>query len=96
MATHTDSNRTAHLFDRPRNVRRVRWGLYSLCVLALVLDFVVHRHVSHPWERLPEFYPLYGFAGCVVLVLAARGLRRLVMRPPDYYERAAGEFGTDD
>jgi hypothetical protein len=30
---------------------------------------------------------LYGFFACVALVLAAKLLRKLIMRPEDYYER---------
>lgn len=75
-----------HLFDNPANVRRLLQGLYVLCGLLLALDLVIHRHVSHAWEALPGFYALYGFVGCVLLVLIAKGLRRLLMRPANYYD----------
>jgi hypothetical protein len=37
------------------------------------------------------FYALYGFVACVLLVLLAAEMRKLVMRDEDYYERD----GTD-
>lgn len=76
-----------YLFDRPRNVQRVLWALYACAISLLLLELVVHRHTEHPWEVLPGFYPAYGFIGCVVLVVAAKWLRRIIMRPEDYYRR---------
>lgn len=76
-----------YLFDRPRNVRRLLGFLYGCCLLLLALDFIVHRHVEHPWEQLPGFYPAYGFVCCVMLVVVARWMRRLIIRPEDYYRQ---------
>lgn len=84
-ATET-GGRAEHVFDRPANVRRVLVLLYVVCALLLLADFVVQRHVEHPLEILPGFYAVFGFIGCVSLVIAARELRRLVMRPQDYYD----------
>ncbi len=75
-----------HLFDNPRNVKWTIRGLYAVCALALLLDFVVSRHVDHPWEALFGFYPLYGFGACVLLVLIAKEMRKILMRKDDYYD----------
>ena len=75
-----------HLFDDPRNVRRLMYALYTLCGLSLLLDFVVDRHVDHPWEALWGFYCLYGFGACVLLVLVAKEMRKVLMRGEDYYD----------
>lgn len=72
--------------DDPSNVRRLLWAFTLFGALLLVADLVVHRHVLHAWESLPAFYPVVGFASIVALVYGARGLRRLVMRPEDYYD----------
>ena len=58
----------------------------ALCVVLLLLDFVIHRHVAHPWEHLFGFYAFYGFVACVLLVLTATQLRKVVMRNEDYYD----------
>lgn len=79
-------NRTEHLFDKPRNVRLVFRLFYGICIVLLALDFVLHRHVAHAWDRLPGFYALFGFTACVTLVLIAKRLRRLLRRPEDYYD----------
>ena len=57
-----------------------------LSALLVVVDFIYHRHVHHPWEKVPAFYCLYGFAACVVLVLIATQMRKLVMRDEEYYD----------
>lgn len=75
-----------HLFDDPRNVRRAIHGLYALCGVSLLLDFFVHRHVDHPWESLWAFYCIYGFVACVLLVLIAKEMRKVLMRKEDYYD----------
>ncbi len=85
-------NEKKYLFDKPENVQRLLYFLYICCALLLALDFVIHRHVMHSWENLWGFYPLYGFVGCVVLVLVATWMRTFLMRPENYY---ADEGKTD-
>ena len=85
-----------HLFDDPKNIKRVLYFLYGSCALLFALDFVIHRHVLHSWESLWGFYPLYGFVGCVVLVLVATWMRTFLMRSENYYsENDDAENKTD-
>lgn len=81
------SREKEYFFDSPSNVRRVLWVFYGICGLLVAADFVVHRHTEFRWEGLPGFYPLYGFVGCVILVFVAKWMRKLLMRPEDYYDR---------
>lgn len=83
-------NEKKYLFDHPNNVKRVLHILYGCCIFLLVLDFVIHRHVTHSWENLWGFYPLYGFVGCVILVLVATWMRTFLMRAEDYYDDKQG------
>lgn len=75
-----------YIFDKPRNVTRLLRGFYAVCFLLLVLDPILHRHVIHAWENLPGFYAVFGFIACVVLVLVATQMRKVVMRKEDYYD----------
>ena len=65
----------------------VHYALFLACLVALALDSFIHRHVYHAFENAWGFYAWYGFGACVLLVIAAKGMRRLVMRPADYYDR---------
>jgi Na+/melibiose symporter-like transporter len=78
--------RKKHLFDNPRNVSRLLGGFYVICLLLLMLDFILHRHAALRWEGFTGFYALFGFIACVVLVLLAKQLRRVLMRKEDYYD----------
>ncbi len=81
-----DDKPKRHLFDDPRNIKRAIYALYGVCAVALLGDFFVLRHVDHPWEALFGFYPLYGFGACVLLVLIAKQMRKVLMRKDDYYD----------
>ncbi len=75
-----------HVFDKPQNVKRTLWTLYIACGVLFVIDFLHHRHVEHGWEALFGFYAIYGFVACVILVLAAKEMRKFLMRKEDYYD----------
>jgi hypothetical protein len=81
---------------RRQVVRRVLGVFFTLCVVLFISDFLIHRHPTFehgdgenalPLETMHGFYAVYGFVACVTLVLLARVLRKLIMRPEDYYER---------
>jgi len=74
------------LFDNPKNVTRLLRGIYVVCIVLFVADFIVHRHTVHLWESLPGFYAIYGFVACVVLVVIAKQMRKVFMRKEDYYD----------
>ena len=73
------------MWDKKANADLLFRVLYAVAAVLVVADLFVHRHSEHPWEHVKEFYPIYGFVGIVILVFVAIGLRKLVMRPEDYY-----------
>jgi hypothetical protein len=76
-----------HLFDNPKNIRLVLYGLFASLLLLLALEPLVDKHPYFPWEEWPGFYAIFGFVACVLLVLAAKYiLRPLVKRDEDYYD----------
>ena len=92
MTQHASGEETKkHLFDDPRNTQRVVRGLVIACAVLFGLDAVLHRHVAHPWEGLFGFYAIYGFVACVLLVLLAKEMRKVVMRDEAYYEKGDEE-----
>lgn len=75
------------LWDNPRNVKKLLYVFYFICAVLFLVDFLVHRHIVHSWESLWGFYAIYGWLACVILVLVAKELRKVLMRPEDYYDR---------
>lgn len=75
-----------HIFDNPKNVQKVLYGLFASLILLLALEPFVHKHSYFAWEAWFGFYAIYGFVACVLLVLAAKYvLRPFVKRDEDYY-----------
>ena len=73
--------------DSPANVKKIVWALYALSAVLLLVDPLIHKHGPFEIEHLPGFYGIYGFVGCIFLVLTAKELRKILMRPEDYYDR---------
>ena len=80
------ANEKKYYFDKPENVNFVLRIFYAICGLLLLADIVVHRHTIHSWEDIFGFYTIYGFIACVVLVLTATQMRKILMRDEDYYD----------
>lgn len=80
------SDEKTYFFDKPQNIKLVLRIFYALCIVLLVLDFVLSRYIYHAWEQLPGFYPIYGFVGCVILVIVAKWMRIFLMRSEFYYD----------
>jgi sterol desaturase/sphingolipid hydroxylase (fatty acid hydroxylase superfamily) len=76
-----------YLFDDPRNVKILLGCFYASLVVLLLIEFLLSKHPYFGWEAWPEFYAVYGFVACVVLVIVAKYfLRPLVKRDEDYYD----------
>lgn len=76
-----------YYFDKAENINFVLRIFYIVCGLLAVADIFYHRHTVHPWEGLPGFYAIYGFLACVLLVLIATRMRKVLMKDEDYYDR---------
>ncbi len=72
--------------DYPENVTRIVYALYAVCAGLILIDPLVHKHGPFAIEHFWGFYAIYGFIGCVGLVLAAKLMRVVLKRPEDYYD----------
>ncbi len=72
--------RSKHLF----------WMFYGCLVLSILGGFLIHLylhpHLFFPWQSLPIFSALYGFVGCVIIILGSKALGLWLTRKEDYYE----------
>jgi hypothetical protein len=85
--TQTRAAEQRYWLDAPANVDRLVRGFYAVCALLLLLDLFIPKHGAFAIEHLFGFYAFFGFLACVTLVLVAKQLRRVLMRPEDYYDR---------
>ena len=82
--------------DDPANIKRMIRGFLILCGLLLLAGLFLQfggNHGEDGHERIFSsegwfiFYPLYGFLAYVALVFISKGLRKILMREEDYYDR---------
>lgn len=81
------SDTRAYWLDRPGNVEQIVRAVYLICAVLVVADIFVPKHGPFEIEHVFGFYAWFGFLACVGLVLAAKVMRRVLMRPEDYYDR---------
>lgn len=87
MADKTTPHEKTYWLDNRANVDWLVHGFYIVCGLLLVIDVFVPKHGPFAIEHIYGFYGIFGFLACVALVLIAKQLRRVLMRPEDYYDR---------
>jgi hypothetical protein len=72
--------------DEPGNVKKIVWALIAVCAGLFFADGFYEKHPEVEVESLFGFYAIFGFTVYVGLVLIAKWLRSLLMRPEDYYD----------
>jgi hypothetical protein len=87
MAAKPSVPEPTYWLDDRRNVDRLVRGFYAVCALLIGIDVFVPKHGPYALEHWFGFYGWFGFAACVALVLIAKQLRRILMRPENYYDR---------
>lgn len=70
-------------------MNKILYALGALCLTLAAADFVLGRHEDFAIANLPLIWCVFGAAAYAVIVFAAKALRRLVLRPEDYYGREA-------
>jgi len=68
------------------------WRLYYIClVVSLVVDlYWLYTHVLHyhfSFQYLPQFFALFGFFGCMLLILIAKGIGVFIVVDEDYWDK---------
>ena len=74
----------------PHIVRRLIRALIFVCVVLLIIgeiDAIHHKHGEFDVEfTIPGFYALFGALAYFCIIAGAVGLRKILMRPEDYYD----------
>ena len=73
-------------------IKHLLWILYGCLFLSIVAGLWVHLYL-HPeihfsWEAFPAFSALYGFVGCIVIILGSKTIGHYwLQKNEDYYEK---------
>jgi hypothetical protein len=76
----------SYWLDDMRNVYKLFWALVAACALLFMADAFYHKHVIFEFENWFGFFGLFGFFMSFALVLAAREMRKIIMRDEDFYD----------
>ena len=80
-----DNPQRLHWLVRPHTIRRLWWGGAAVLVVTLLLQALAPYKGVLAMEGWPACAAVFGFAACVVLVLAAKVLGEILKRPEDYF-----------
>jgi hypothetical protein len=68
----------------------LRWTLLGIAAaVSLAAGFALPHDPAHDawWDRIPAFFALYGFIGCLLIIVFAKSLGKLFLRKrEDYYD----------
>lgn len=70
-------------------LKKFKWGFYIAIVVICILGF--YFRVEHPhfiWQKIPVYDALFGFIGCLVLIVVAKtSAHYLLQKEEDYYDK---------
>ena len=66
-------------------------ALLAIAVILAILEVFLHRHGVAAIEGSFMFPAIFGFFAFVFIVQVGKWLRRMIMRPEDYYEERASD-----
>jgi hypothetical protein len=71
-----------------KRVVRVSFVVLAVLVIVDAIPGVIDKSHAHtPAERIPGFWALFGFVGCVVLIILSKAFGHAgIMKREDYYD----------
>lgn len=72
-------------------MKRYHWiALAVLAVGAFTTELMIPHdpeHAAHWWNSIPGFYALFGFVGCVAIIVISKWIGKILLqRKEGYYE----------
>lgn len=69
-------------------MKKILW--ITLLIVLISFVFEISRHENEPghhfWSGMPGFFIFFGFAGCLLLIIFAKALGKLLLlKDEDYY-----------
>lgn len=69
------------------------FGILYICLVmsvlaGLLVQFFTPFHADFMWQEIPGFSAIYGFSGCVIIIVASKTLGHYwLQKEEDYYEK---------
>ncbi|RLG34378.1 hypothetical protein DRN97_02615 [Methanosarcinales archaeon] len=71
-----------------RLLRIYYFFLFTGVLAGVLFYFLGHPHFIFLWDRMPAFHSLFGFIGCVLIIVVSKALGHYwLMKEEDYYEK---------
>ncbi|HXG00562.1 MAG TPA: hypothetical protein VNL69_07240 [Bacteroidota bacterium] len=72
-------------------MNRLHWaGLAGIVGMSLVAEWLTPHapdHATHWWSGVPGFYAIFGFLGCIAIILLAKMIGKLfLLKNEDSYD----------
>lgn len=84
------------VFEKPRWIRFIWWFVPGTCAFFALMNTVLallgKTHPHFTIDAFPVFYGVVGFVSFSFIVLAGQHLRKILMRPEDYYDGPVAEM----
>lgn len=75
-----------HWLTRPATIRKLWIGFIAVLALTVIFGLFIDFHDHFGVESSVGFYAWYGFGTCVLMVVGAKLLGKVLKRPDNYYE----------
>lgn len=63
-------------------------SLFIGVLAGILVKLFLHPHVHFWWEEIPAFSAIYGFVGCVIIIVVSKALgHHWLQKEEDYYEK---------
>jgi hypothetical protein len=75
-----------------KSKQKLVWGILYVCLAASVVagvlvELYMPTHAAFFWEEIPVFSAIYGFIGCILIIVVSKALGHYwLQKGEDYYE----------
>jgi uncharacterized membrane protein len=71
-------------------MKKIHWILIGICAAASFVaefGFLAGHPKEHWWSYVPGFYAIWGFIGCVAIIVISKAAGKLfIQKKEDYYD----------
>jgi hypothetical protein len=71
-------------------MRPYHWIILGILTVGTLLlwAFGPEHPYPHAWDHIPLFYAIFGFVGCLLIIIVSKALgKAFLQKKEDYYER---------